>query len=200
MIAMDVRYRAVLLTLFLVVMVAAAVQFWPASTPSTTAVAPSEPVLHESQNNNAKDSQLKRHFDWAVTQLRTGHYQNAINGFRAVLEQAPAMPEAYINLGFAYVELQQFEQAMQSFQTAIDLRPGQVNAYWGLAVSLEGLCDIPGAIGAMRTYVHLAEPDDPYLVKANAALWEWQQIKHAGVGSGQSADECYQSVEQKENE
>lgn len=200
MIAMDVRYRAVLLTLFLVVMVAAAVQFWPASTPSTTAVAPSEPVLHESQNNNAKDSQLKRHFDWAVTQLRTGHYQNAVNGFRAVLEQAPAMPEAYINLGFAYVELQQFEQAMQSFQTAIDLRPGQVNAYWGLAVSLEGLCDIPGAIGAMRTYVHLAEPDDPYLVKANAALWEWQQIKHAGVGSGQSADECYQSVEQKENE
>ena len=200
MIAVDVRYRAVLLTLFLVVMVAAAVQFWPASTPSTTAVAPSEPVLHESQNNNAKDSQLKRHFDWAVTQLRTGHYQNAINGFRAVLEQAPAMPEAYINLGFAYVELQQFEQAMQSFQTAIDLRPGQVNAYWGLAVSLEGLCDIPGAIGAMRTYVHLAEPDDPYLVKANAALWEWQQIKHTGAGAGQSADECYQSVEQKGNE
>ena len=200
MIAMDVRYRAVLLTLFLVVMVAAAVQFWPASTPSTTAVAPSEPVLHESQNNNAKDSQLKRHFVWAVTQLRTGHYQNAINGCRAVLEQAPAMPEAHINLGFAHVELQQFEQAMQSFQTAIDLRPGQVNAYWGLAVSLEGLCDIPGAIGAMRTYVHLAEPDDPYLVKANAALWEWQQIKHASAEGSRSADECYQSVKQKENE
>jgi Flp pilus assembly protein TadD len=197
-IAMDVRLRAALLTILLVVMVAAAVQFWPASTPSTTAVAPSEPVLHDSQNDNAKDSQLKRHFDRAVTQLRAGHYQQAINGFRAVLEQAPAMPEAYINLGFAYVELQQFEQALQSFQTAIDLRPGQVNAYWGLAVSLEGLCDIPGAIGAMRTYVHLAEADDPYLVKANAALWEWQQIKHAGADAGQSAHECYQSVEQRE--
>jgi tetratricopeptide (TPR) repeat protein len=200
MIAMDVRIRAVLLTLLLVVMVAAAVQFWPASTPSTTAVVPSEPVLHDSQSGNAIDSQLKRHFDWAVTQLRTGHYQQAINGFRAVLEQAPAMPEAYINTGFAHIELQQFEQALQAFQTAIDLRPGQFNAYWGLAVSLEGLCDIPGAMGAMRTYVHLAEPDDPYLVKANAALWEWEQIKHAGADGGQNAHECYQSGEQKENE
>jgi tetratricopeptide (TPR) repeat protein len=197
---MDVRIRAVLLTLLLVVLVAAAVQFWPASTPSTTAVVPSEPVLHDSQSGNAIDSQLKRHFDWAVTQLRTGHYQQAINGFRAVLEQAPAMPEAYINTGFAHIELQQFEQALQAFQTAIDLRPGQFNAYWGLAVSLEGLCDIPGAMGAMRTYVHLAEPDDPYLVKANAALWEWEQIKHAGTDGGQNAHECYQSGEQKENE
>jgi Flp pilus assembly protein TadD len=123
------------------------------------------------------DSHLKRHFDWAVTQLRTGHYQQAINGFRAVLEQSPAMPEAYINTGFAHIELQQYELAMQSFQTAIDLRPTQVNAYWGLAVSLEGLCDIAGAMGAMRTYIHLAPADDPFLVKANAALWEWEQVK-----------------------
>jgi Flp pilus assembly protein TadD len=197
-IAMDVRLRAALLTIFLVVMVAAAVQFWPASTPSTTAVAPSEPVLHESQNDNAKDSQLKRHFDRAVTQLRAGHYQQAINGFRAVLEQAPAMPEAYINLGFAYVELQQFEQALQSFQTAIDLRPGQVNAYWGLAVSLEGLCDIAGAKGAMRTYIHLAPADDPFIVKANAALWEWEQLKTSGNMDKQDVDTCKQYQQQQE--
>ena len=171
MIATDVRLRAVLLTVFLVVIIAAVVQFWPASTPtpSTTATMPAEVT--------ASDSQLKRHFDWAVTQLRSGHYQQAINGFRAVIEQSPAMPEAYINTGFAHIELQQYEQAMKSFQTAIDLRPTQVNAYWGLAVSLEGLCDIAGATGAMRTYIHLAPADDPFLVKARAALWEWEQMK-----------------------
>ena len=169
MIATDVRLRAVLLTVFLVVIIAAVVQFWPASTPSTTATIPAEVTTN--------DSQLKRHFDGAVTQLRTGHYKQAINGFRAVLEQSPAMPEAYINTGFANIELQQYEQAMKSFQVAIDLRPTQVNAYWGLAVSLEGLCDIAGAIGAMRTYIHLAPADDPFLVKARAALWEWEQMK-----------------------
>ena len=175
MIATDVRLRAMLLTVFLVVMIAAVVQFWPAPTPtptptpSTTAAMPAEVTT--------SDSQLKRHFDWAVTQLRTGHYQQAINGFRAVLELSPAMPEAYINTGFAHIELQQYQQAIQSFQTAIDLRPAQVNAYWGLAVSLEGLCDIAGAMGAMRTYLHLAPADDPFLVKARAALWEWEQLK-----------------------
>ena len=55
-----------------------------------------------------------------------------------------------------------------------------MNAYWGLAVSLEGLCDIAGAMGAMRTYIHLAPADDPFLVKANAALWEWEQVKRDG--------------------
>lgn len=70
-------------------------------------------------------------------------------------------PEAYVNIGFAYLEIKQFEQAKQVFNTALDLRNGQVNAYWGLAVSLEGLCDIPAAIGAMKTYTHLAKQDDP---------------------------------------
>jgi len=200
MIATDVRLRAVLLTLFLVVMIAAVIQFWPASTPSTTAVVPAQPEQHDSQNNNANDSQLKRHFDWAVTQLRSGHYQQAINGFRAVLEQSPAMPEAYINTGFAHIELQQYEQAMKSFQTAIDLRPTQVNAYWGLAVSLEGLCDIAGAMGAMRTYIHLASADDPFLVKANAALWEWEQLKTAGNDNNQGIDACNQTEEQAEKQ
>ena len=88
---------------------------------------------------------------------------------------------------------------MQSFQTAIDLRPTQVNAYWGLAVSLEGLCDIAGAMGAMRTYVHLAPADDPFLIKANAALWEWEQLKTSGDENQQGIEACKQSRQQQEN-
>lgn len=169
---LDVRIRALVLTLFLIIAIAGIVRFWPAQTTPAPDALPNEPV--------AADDAVRRHFDWAVTQLRTGHYEQAINGFRAVLEQAPGMPEAYVNTGFAQIELQQFEQAALSFQAALDLRPAQVNAYWGLAVSLEGLCDIPGAMGAMRTYVHLAEPDDIYLTRANAALWEWEEMKKDG--------------------
>ena len=202
MIATDVRLRAVLLTVFLVVIIAAVVQFWPASTPTptpstttTTAATATMPA-----EVTASESQLKRHFDWAVTQLSSGHYQQAINGFRAVLEQSPAMPEAYINTGFAHIELQQYEQAMKSFQTAIDLRPTQVNAYWGLAVSLEGLCDIAGATGAMRTYIHLAPADDPFLVKARAALWEWEQLKTAANDNNQGIDVCNKIEEQADKQ
>jgi hypothetical protein len=53
-----------------------------------------------------------------------------------------------------------------------------------LAVALEGLKDIPGALGAMRSYVHLSKNDDPYLRKANAAIWEWEEsLKAAQAAS-----------------
>ena len=170
--------------MLLVALVAAIVSFWPeqqATNTATTSVAA-----------DASDDPIRRHFDFAVTQLRTGHFEQAVNGFRAVLEQAPTMPEAYVNKGFAHIELAQFDQAQQAFQIAIDLRPGQVNAYWGLAVSLEGLCDIPGAMGAMRTYVHLAEPNDPFMAKANAALWEWGQLKTKDVDGNPGRIDCSQ--------
>lgn len=191
----DVRLRAVLLTVCLVLMIAGIVEFWPERNTAVSRTAAGDMTLQDSTD----DDRLKQLFDRAVTRLRTGHYQQAINGFRAVLEQSPSMPEAYINTGFAYLELQQFEQALRFFQTAIDLRPGQVNAYWGLAVSLEGLCDLPGAMGAMRTYVHLAAADDPYRVKAEAALWEWEQLKQAGTADSQSTHECYPLGERIEN-
>ena len=203
MMVMDVRLRSLMLTALLVIMVASIVKFWPDQTTSTTAAVPVELSQHDKLNDSPidspKDRLVKHHFDWAVTQLRNGHYQQAIDGFSAVLEHYPSMPEAYINTGFAQIELQQYQQAMQSFQTAIDLRPTQVNAYWGLAVSLEGLCDIAGAMGAMRTYVHLAPADDPFLIKANAALWEWEQLKTSGDENQQGIEACKQSRQQQEN-
>lgn len=178
----DVRVRSLLLTLFLVIIIAAGVQYWPDRTVTTidglTAVATQD------------ENHVKQHFDWAVNRLRNRDYLQAINGFRAVLEQSPLLPEAYINIGFAQIELEHYDAAVQSFETAIDLRPGQANAYWGLAVSLEGLCKIPGAMGAMRTYIHLAEPNDPFMVKANAALWEWEQLKTASINDGTGVIRC----------
>jgi hypothetical protein len=44
-----------------------------------------------------------------------------------------------------------------------------------MAVALEGMGDLEGAVGAMRTFVHLSRKDDPFIPKARAALWEWQE-------------------------
>lgn len=52
------------------------------------------------------------------------------------------------------------------------------------AVELEAQGDIGGALGAMRTFVHLSPPDDPYVRKARAALWEWQSGRAHGRASG----------------
>jgi len=39
---------------------------------------------------------------------------------------------------------------------------------------LEGLKDYEAALGAMRAYIHLSIPSDPFLAKARSALWEWE--------------------------
>jgi len=163
----DIRLKSTLLTLALVFMIVLVVNFWP-----DIVNQPMPDVAEPAPGSNT--SVL---FDRAVTDLRKRHYRQAIESFRKVLKSSPTMPEAYANIGFAHIELKQYELAKQAFNTTLELRPGQVNAYWGLAVSLEGLGDIPAAMGAMKTYVHLARPDDVYLKKANAALWEWQQMK-----------------------
>ena len=82
------------------------------------------------------------------------------------------MPEAYVNMGFAYLGLEQYQTAAAAFSRAIDLRPNQVNAYYGLAEAFEGMKDYEGALGAMRSYIHLSPPNDPFIPKARSAIWE----------------------------
>ena len=82
--------------------------------------------------------------------------------------------------------LRRYAMARDFFNVAIDLNLHQLNAYYGLAVALEGLRDLPGALGAMRSYVHLSKADDAYLTKANAAIWEWDaELKTARGDKGQ---------------
>ena len=106
--------------------------------------------------------------------LHARQYEHAVTALHRLLEIAPEVPEVHVNMGFALHGLSRYAAARDFFQGAIELRPQQTNAYYGLAIALEGLGDRPGALGAMRTFVHLAARDDPWLPKARAALWEWQ--------------------------
>lgn len=113
--------------------------------------------------------------------LHAKQYEHAMTAFHRVLERDPAMPEAHVNMGFALIGLERYGAARDFFESAITLRKEQINAYYGLAVALEGLRDRPGAIGAMRTFVHLSKPDEPYVRKAQAALWEWEAGNQAAA-------------------
>ena len=123
--------------------------------------------------------EIHQRFQQGVIMLHAKQYEHAMTAFHRALELDPALPEAHVNMGFALIGLQRYRAARDFFESAIALRTGQVNAYYGLAVALDGLRDRPGAIGAMRTFVHLSRPDDPYLRKAQAALWEWEAERTA---------------------
>lgn len=117
---------------------------------------------------------IARRFRQGVLMLHARQYEHAAVAFQRVLDLEPRLPEARVNMGFAMLGLGRADLAEDFFRAAVDLRPTQRNAYYGLAESLDTLGDRPGAIGAMRTFVHLSPADDPFMRKARSALWEWQ--------------------------
>ncbi len=137
---------------------------------TTTAAAGGSSYEHARQPLPAE---VEERFHQAVLMLHAKQYDYAVAALHRVLELAPTLPEAHVNMGFALLGQEAFKAAHDFFQSALALRPMQVNAYYGLGAALEGLSDREGAIGAMRTYLHLAAEDDPYRRKAEAALWEW---------------------------
>jgi len=142
----------------------------PADVPVTAA---------ESTVQAAYAGEVHERFQQAAAMLHVGQYLYALEALERVLELSPRLPEAHVNAGFALLGLQRAERAVEHFMRAIDLRPDQVNAYYGLAVALEERGDIDGALGAMRTFVHLSRYDDPHMVRAKAAIWEWTQQRQA---------------------
>jgi tetratricopeptide (TPR) repeat protein len=129
-------------------------------------------ALNEPQSE--LEVQVRERFEQGVSLLHAKRYEYAITAMDAVLAMAPNMPEAYVNMGYAFLGLEEFGPAQGAFEKAIDLKLDQVNAYYGLAIAYEGQGELEAALGAMRSYIHLSQPDDPFLSKARAALWEWQ--------------------------
>jgi Flp pilus assembly protein TadD len=121
-----------------------------------------------------KRKEIDLRFQQGVVMLHARQYEHALTAFHRVIELAPQMPEAYVNAGFALLGKGEFQAAADFFDEATNLRRDQINAYFGLALALDGLGNRRGALEAMRTFLHRASPDDPYRSKADAAISEWQ--------------------------
>jgi len=173
----DVRPAALVLTLVLVCLLGLLLAWTGADTQGQLASAAAGERLQ-------RQAELDQRFSSGVQSLNRRDYERAAQDFHRVLELAPRLPEAHVNMGFALLGSQRFALARDFFDAAIGLNARQRNAYYGLAEALEGLRDLPGALGAMRSYAHLSPPDDPYLPRANAAIWEWDSAlrqTHAGA-------------------
>ncbi len=118
-------------------------------------------------------------FQSAVGLLHTRHYEPAMQSFSEIVKRAPWMPEAEVNLAYALMGMERYADAQLHFERALALNEQQLNAYYGLAISMELQGDLDSALGAMRVYVHLAEKDDTHLRKAWAAIWEWETARSA---------------------
>jgi cytochrome c oxidase subunit I len=171
----DARARALIITLATVAGGGTLLGWYQGALPGL-----SNPLLTASdaaivpRHAGAQRDKIAREFALGVAFLQNDQYAEAAAAFHRVLQTTPDVPEAHANMGFALIGMKQYAAARDFFESATALRRDQVNAYYGLAVALDELGDRPGAVGAMRTYIHLSPADDPYLRKAQSALWEWE--------------------------
>ncbi len=171
-IARDARLRALVVTVSLVIAGGLAIVYLSDWLRTSATNVPEE--ARAAHAREKAETEIRQRFQHGVTMLNGKQYEQALKEFHRVLELAPDMPEAHANAGYALIGLGRFAVARDFFESALALRRNQVNAYYGLAMSLEGLNDLPGALGAMRAYLHLASANDPYRRKAEAAVWEWE--------------------------
>lgn len=130
-----------------------------------------QPTVQDHARVKAKE-EIQKRFNEGVVMLHAKQYDHALTAFHRVLEIDPKMPEAHVNIGFTLLGLGKPKAAADFFDTATVLRPNQLNAYYGLGEALSQLGDKFGALQSMEAYLHLSPKDDPYRIKAEAAVWE----------------------------
>jgi Flp pilus assembly protein TadD len=123
-----------------------------------------------------KREEIDLRFKQGVAMLQAKNYDPAMTAFHRVLQLAPNMPEAHVNMGFALLGSGKPKAAADFFSGAISLRPEQLNAYYGMAIAREALGDLQGANQAMLAYLHRTADDDPYRAKAEVAVKAWQEM------------------------
>ena len=156
----------------------AAIAFSATGDIATDADPPAQRLEHQRTRQAAE---VRARFEQAVVLLHAKQYEHAATALHRVLELAPALPEAHVNMGYALIGLGRHRAARDFFASALELRPTQANAYFGLALAEEGNGDLAVARGAMRSFLHLSRADDPHRAKARAALWEWEAAPGRGA-------------------
>lgn len=129
----------------------------------------------KSHVDQKRKEEIDARFQQGVVMLHAKQYEHAITAFHRVLQLAPMMPEAHVNMGFALLGQKRYKEALDFFDGASSLNPNQMNAYYGMAEAFEGLGDYRGALEAMEAWLHRAKPDDPFRRRAEAAVWEWRE-------------------------
>ncbi|MFQ5431336.1 MAG: tetratricopeptide repeat protein [Nitrospinota bacterium] len=202
---LDRRLIAVLLTLAAILAIKISIDLLPSQSGKPNTVEPQvsrKGGATSEEKKLAKEKALKEvdmRFKQAVAMLHAKRYEHAVTALRRVLKLAPEMPEAHVNMGFALIGMKEFKAAKDYFNRAIALKDRQVNAYYGLAVALEGMGDLVGAIGAMESYLHLMKGDDKYKTKAQAAIWEWRETVKRQKTLAKSGAKTAPTADKKEN-
>ena len=81
-------------------------------------------------------AELKQHVEAGLAAKRMGDWDAAIREFRRVVELAPRLPAAYVNLGAVYYEKKDYGGAIPPLRQALELNPDLPGAHAMLGAAL----------------------------------------------------------------
>jgi tetratricopeptide (TPR) repeat protein len=112
-----------------------------------------------------------------VLELGLHRFPKALDWARRSLKANPHNPDPYGVLGDAQLELGQYDDAVESYQAMVDLKP-DLASYARVARMRELMGDTDGAIRAMRLAVESGQPG------AESTAWAWTQLGNLYFNSG----------------
>jgi tetratricopeptide (TPR) repeat protein len=125
---------------------------------------------------------ITERFQQAAEAMRAGDLDQAGDGFASIVKDAPQFAEAYLNLGLVREEQGRHEDAIASFQRALELKPRLrgANLFLGVAEFRSNRLD--------ASIVALHKETAAYPKDANA--WMWLGVVELEKGNGEDAAEA----------
>lgn len=136
-----------------------------------------EKVVAEATPTSPEDARRQALRLEASKRLAARDFKGAMVPLNALIASAPQDAKAHLLMGLALEGQEQFAQARQSYEAAIDRDLLMADAYFGYATSSESLGDLESALGGMRSFLHVQKDNDPYrlrVAQARSAIWEWE--------------------------
>lgn len=151
----------------------------PKAAPAETVAAPAEKPAAPVQvlPPQAQDAEVP--FRSALYAMRENHLREAEQRLRYLTMRFPNLAGPYVNLGIIYEATDRPDEAVTAFEKAVELNPGNVDAYNRLAVALR----TQGKFKAARdTYLRalVAQPKDATThlnlgILYDLYLWQWDE-------------------------
>ena len=99
--------------------------------------------------------------DFVLTMLKAGKIAEAVPYLESLTKSAPANAEVLYNLGIAYSELLQYDEAIIRLKRAVQLAPGHAHAWVGIGTAYHRMRKPELALEAFEKAVE-ADPNDGY--------------------------------------
>jgi tetratricopeptide (TPR) repeat protein len=103
----------------------------------------------------AASAKVRQFLQEGIEALKAGKLDEAARDFEKAAEMDPSNPYAYNNLGFTYMRMMRFRDAIGPFEKAVALRPNSAVFHYNLARAFELAKNYPKAISYYEKTVAL---------------------------------------------